>query len=60
LEEAIRKAKYVYEQSKGRSNFQKAWDDIKKGKMDHINKGFKPPFVSYNSQVYQQGQSLQG
>jgi len=33
LEESIRKVKYIYERSKGRSIFQKAWDDKKKGKM---------------------------
>jgi hypothetical protein len=33
LEEAIRKTEYLYEQKKGRSSFQKAWDDKKKGTM---------------------------
>jgi hypothetical protein len=30
LEETIRKAKYLYEHKRGRSAFQKAWDDKKK------------------------------
>jgi hypothetical protein len=34
LEEAIRKAKYLYEHNKGRPSFQKAWDDNKKVNMD--------------------------
>jgi hypothetical protein len=30
LENTIRKAKYLYEQNRGRPTFQKAWDDKKK------------------------------
>jgi hypothetical protein len=54
LEEAIRKAKYLCENNKGRLAFQKAWDDRKRGKMDHRKKGFNPPFIENNSQAYQQ------
>jgi hypothetical protein len=32
LEEAIRREKYLYEQSRGRSIFQKDWNDKMKGK----------------------------
>jgi hypothetical protein len=49
LEEAMRKSKYLYEQSKARPTFQKSWDDKKKGKMDQRRKGFKPPFFRNNS-----------
>ena len=34
LEEAIRKAKYCYEQSKGKPDYHKAWKDKKNGKFD--------------------------
>jgi len=50
LEESIRKEKYNYEHNKGRLDFQKAWDDKKKGKVDQRNKGYKPPFFRKNSQ----------
>ena len=42
LEEAIRKAKYFYEQSKGNSDYHKAWKDKKNEKFDQRKKGFKP------------------
>ena len=42
LEEAIRKAKYCYEQSKGKPDFHKAWKDKKNEKFDQRKKGFKP------------------
>jgi hypothetical protein len=36
LEESVRKAKSFYEQNKERLDFQKAWDDKKRGNMDQI------------------------
>ena len=42
LEEAIRKDKYCYEQSKGKPNYHKAWKDKKNEKFDQIRKCFKP------------------
>ena len=42
LEEAIRKAKYCYEQSKGKPDYHKAWKDQKNEKFDQRKKGFKP------------------
>ena len=42
LEEAIRKAKYFYEQSKGKPDYHKAWKDKKNEKCDQRKKGFKP------------------
>ena len=42
LEEAIRKAKYCYEQSKGKPDLHKAWKDKKNEKFDQRKKGFKP------------------
>ena len=44
LTENIRKAKYMYEQEKGRESLQEYWKDKKKEKSDQRNKGFKPPF----------------
>ena len=42
LEEAIRKAKYCYEQSKGKPDYHKTWMDKKNEKSDQRKKGFKP------------------
>ena len=42
LEEAIRKAKYCYEQRKGKPDYHKAWKDKKNEKFDQRNKCFKP------------------
>jgi hypothetical protein len=50
LDEAIRRAKCLYDQHRGRPNFQKAWEDKKKGKMEQRKKGNKPPFFKNNSQ----------
>jgi len=58
LEESIRNTKYLYEQNRGRKNFQKAWDDKKKGKMDQRKKGFKPNFIRNISRAYRQGSHL--
>jgi hypothetical protein len=44
LTETIRKAKYLYEQGKGRESMQKYWKDKKKEKYDQRRKGSKPPF----------------
>jgi hypothetical protein len=44
LIETIRKAKYLYDQGKGRESMKKSWNDKKKEKFDQRRKGFKPPF----------------
>jgi hypothetical protein len=59
LEETIRKAKYLYDQSKGRAYFQKSWRDKKKDKQDQRKKGFQPPFFKNNPNTYQQSQPTQ-
>jgi hypothetical protein len=59
LEEAMRKDKYLYEQSKERTTFQRAWDEKTEGNMDHRKKGFKTPFFRNNSQSYRQGKKSQ-
>jgi hypothetical protein len=50
LVEAIRRAKCLCDQHKGRPNFHKAWEDKKKGKIQQRKKGNKPPFFKNNSQ----------
>ena len=42
LEEAIRKAKYFYDQNKKKPDIHKAWKDKKKENLDQRKKGFKP------------------
>ena len=42
LEEAIRKAKYCYEQIKGKPDYHKAWKDKKNENSHQRKKGFKP------------------
>ena len=42
LKEAIRKAKYCYEQSKGKPDYHKTWKDKKNENLDQRKKGFKP------------------
>ena len=42
LEEAIRKAKYFYEKSKGKPDYHKERKDKKNEKFDQRKKGFKP------------------
>jgi hypothetical protein len=59
LEDTIRRARHIYEQSKGRTVFQKAWNDKMKGEKDQRNKGFKPSFFRNNSQENQQDQQAQ-
>jgi len=44
LEETIRRARHIYEQSRESPIFQKAWNDKIKCKNDQMNKSFKPPF----------------
>jgi len=44
LKKTIKKAKYLYEQGKGRESMQKSWKDKEKEKYDQRRKGFKPPF----------------
>jgi hypothetical protein len=59
LEEAIKKAKCLYEKNKGRPHFQKDWNDKKKRKMDQRKKGFKTTFFRNIPQTYQQGKLAQ-
>jgi hypothetical protein len=49
LEKTIRRERHLYEKIKGRSVFQKAWNDKLKGKNDQRKKHFKPPFFRNNS-----------
>ena len=42
LEEAIRKAKYCYDQNKSKPDFHKAWKDKKNENFYQRKKGFKP------------------
>ena len=42
LEEVIRKAKYCYEQRKGKHGYHKTWKDKNNEKYDQRKKGFKP------------------
>ena len=42
MEEEIRKAKYLYEQSKGKTDYHKTWKEKKNEKCDQRKKGFKP------------------
>ena len=42
LEEAMRKAKYFYEQRKGKPDYHKTWKEKKNEKSNQRNKGFKP------------------
>jgi hypothetical protein len=52
LEEIIRKAKYLYDQIKGRIYFQKSWRDKQNENLDQKKKGLKPPFLQGNSNTY--------
>ena len=42
LEEAIRKAKYCYEQRNNKPDYHKTWKEKKNEKSDQRKKGFKP------------------
>jgi hypothetical protein len=44
LEETIRCTKCLYDHQRGRSTFQKAWDNKMKRKVEQRKKGTKPPF----------------
>jgi hypothetical protein len=57
LEEAIRRAKNLYEHRKRRLVFQNTWNDNMKGKKEEMREGFRPPFFKRNFQSNQQGQS---
>ena len=56
LEEAIRKSKYCYEQSKGKPDYHKAWKDKKNEKFDPRKKGFKPS--NFRNQQKQPSQAV--
>jgi hypothetical protein len=45
LEETIRHAKCLYDQQRGRPNFQKAWEEKMKSKVEQRKKGTKIPFL---------------
>ena len=49
FEVAIRKAKHMYEKSKGKTDFRKLWHSKKQDYQDHRKKGFKPPSFRGNS-----------
>ena len=48
LEETIRRDKFLYDQHKGRTNFQKYWEDKKKNNMEQRKNGNKPPLFINN------------
>jgi hypothetical protein len=50
LEEEIRRDKFIYDRHRGRTTFQKAWEDKKKGNMEQRKKGHKPPIFKNTSQ----------
>jgi hypothetical protein len=54
LKETIRKAKYLYEQGKGKESMQKCWKDKKKDKYNQRRKIFKPPFNRSSTNTNQQ------
>jgi hypothetical protein len=60
LNEAIRKAKYLYEKGQGRESLQKSWKDKKNVKSDQRRKGFKPPFNRIESNRNHQDQYAKG
>jgi hypothetical protein len=49
LEEATKRAKFLYDQHRGRPNFQKDWEDKKKGNMEQRKKGKIPRFLKNSS-----------
>ena len=56
LEEAIRKAKYCYEKSKGKIKYHKAWKEKRNENFDQRNKGFKPS--NFRNQQKQPSQAM--
>ena len=59
LEKAIRKAKYFYEQSRGKPDYQKTWKDKKDENSYQRKKGFKPSnFRNQQKQPYQSEKQL--
>ena len=50
LEEAIRKAKYCYDQKKGKRGHHKAWKEKKNEKFEQRKKGFKPSNIKNQQQ----------
>ena len=54
LDEAIRKAKYCYEQSRGKPDYHKTWIYKKNEKTNERKKGFKPSiFKNHQKQPFQ-------
>jgi hypothetical protein len=60
LTEAIKKAKYLYEQGQGRESLQKSWKDKKNVKYDQRRKGFKPSFNRNEPNINHQDQYAKG
>jgi hypothetical protein len=50
LEETIRRSNFLYDQHKGKTTFQRAWEDKKKFKREWRQKGNKPPFFRNSPQ----------
>jgi len=50
LEKAIRRDMFIYNQHRGEQTFQKSQEDKKKGNMEKMKKGHKPPFFRNSSQ----------
>ena len=59
IEATIRKAKYLYEKSKGRSDLQRSWRHKKKDKQDQRKKGFRLAFFRGNSNTFQPNKTSQ-
>jgi hypothetical protein len=51
LEETIRHTKFLYEKKRGRSNFQKEWEDKMKSKVEQRKKGAKTLFFRNTAQA---------
>ena len=61
LEEAIRKANYIYEQRKSKPDYHKTWKEKKNVKFDQRKKGFKPSrFKNQQKQPSQAASNLVG
>lgn len=55
LEEAIKKAKHMYEKSKGKTDFRRSLKDKKRDNQNQRKKGFKPPPFRGSSLHQRQG-----
>jgi hypothetical protein len=59
LDETIRRENHIYDQSIGRSVFQRPWNENMKAKKEKRKKRFKSPFFKNNLKTNQQGKSTQ-